>query len=1856
MRSLVQQSGYVFDHANRIWLRPDFSGTTYSDGDEAEARIASVIAQAHDLSVLSPELPRHCTDWPSLYHLGRMRANLLRPLAQLLRGDVLEVGAGCGAITRYLGECGARVLALEGSLRRAAIARSRTRDLENVTVLAEDFSQFQCDHRFAVVTMIGVLEYAGLSCAGENAALQVLKQARSLLEPEGTLVLAIENQLGLKYFAGAPEDHLGQPMVGVEGRYRDRQPRTFGRSMLSSLLESAGFSEVEFLAPFPDYKLPVSIVTETGFRSRDFDASAMAWQSVRSDPQLPPYCGFSLELAWPQVFANELGLDLANSFLLVASPQPRPCREGEILAFHYSVERLPEYCKETAFVRTADEDIQVQYGRLGPSTDSDVASASPLSFNCGVSATYAPGTLLALELVRVVTNDGWGFDNVARFVWRYAAILEAIARKAGRDLHITSQYEKIPGSFFDAIPQNIIVHRDGTHTVIDTEWELNFEIEVGYLLFRSLLSLTGSITRFGRPSSATGMTNRHLVEGVFAAAGMGLHEGDLARYLALEAQVQQWVSGRAMEQALELWQEYPLRTEQLSQAIHERDARIARLNDVISDQDRQISNAIGLAAERDKQLADLGSVVAGRDAQIESIGRTLFERDGQLELIGRMLSERDARIVSLELKSADQDRQVVGLQQTIRDRELCITELTRMRAEHEGHVRAFEADLLARDSSIASLRHELTQREGLVADLSSAVARLESQNSQLLFSNSWRFTAPLRAARRIAAYRTHGMFRKGLSDCSRKIWRNLPISMSAKQQIKERLFRSMPFAFSWSAAYRNWERYRVARHPQDSVPCPAIATDPRQPASPEPEFVPLLHAPPLASPSVRLIAFYLPQYHPIPENDNWWGEGFTEWSNVRPAQPQFDGHYQPRIPGDLGYYNLLDEGVQKRQVELARLYGVGGFCFYFYWFGGRTLLEQPVQNYLDDASLTLPFCLCWANENWSRRWDGLEREILMAQHHSPEDDLAFIEHVSRCMRDGRYIRIGGKPLLVVYRPGLLPSAAETAGRWRTWCRQNGIGEIFLAYTQSFDTKDPSEYGFDAAIEFPPNNSSPPLLTNRIRPSRPDFACTVYDWDGLVERSCRYADPGYPIFRSVCPSWDNTARRRNAATIFVNSSPDRYRVWLSNAIDDTRARFAKRDEQLVFVNAWNEWAEGAYLEPDVRYGYAYLDATRRALSRVPVPSRKIVVVSHDAHPHGAQFLTMAMARHLKTDLHLDIEIVLLGPGRLREDFEALAPVHELNGERFDRSSAMRLAESLRERGFARAIVSTTASGLVVPVFHHAGIDCACLIHELPGVIQDLKLESKAREIARFAKVVVFPAQVVADGFARFAAVPDGKAVIRPQGLYRRNSWRFDRDRARAELCRRIGLPTAVKIVLAVGYADHRKGVDLFVDCAFAVSRVRDDVHFIWVGHREPELERQTEARICGSAIGGRVHFVGYDPETALYHAGADLYALTSREDPFPNVILESLEVGVPVVAFASSGGGALLVEQVGGRVIPPWDVPAFAEALCHLLDNREALSYIGETGRACIDTHYSFRQYLFDVCGFLGISLPRVTVVVPNYNYAKYIEERLDTIRQQSYPIYELIILDDGSTDGSLDKIAAWLDSRKCEARVVASSANSGSVFGQWREGLRIASGGYVWVAEADDLSAPDFLECVMPPLLAGDVVLSYCESQQIDSEGRIVAENYHDYLRRFSADRWSFPYQADGVAEVRSFLSIANTIPNASAVVFRREVLCEVFEKSFDEIARFKRAGDWVVYFRTLLNGRIAYTPRAANYHRRHDTSVIGASGGKDLYREIESVQDLIASEMDIDADVRHKASSYLRELSMVLNGDSVAEVSELKG
>lgn len=348
---------------------------------------------------------------------------------------------------------------------------------------------------------------------------------------------------------------------------------------------------------------------------------------------------------------------------------------------------------------------------------------------------------------------------------------------------------------------------------------------------------------------------------------------------------------------------------------------------------------------------------------------------------------------------------------------------------------------------------------------------------------------------------------------------------------------------------------------------------------------------------VRLLAFYLPQFHAIPENDMWWGKGFTEWTNVRKAQPNFPGHDQPRIPGELGYYSLLDPVVRERQAQLARAHGVGGFCYYHYWFKGRRLLEQPLNAVLASGKPDFPFCVFWANENWSRRWDGGNNELLISQLHDAEDDVAFIEHLLPAFADPRYIRVHGRPLLMLYRMDLFPDPAATLKRFGDVCRAHGEATPYVLRANTSLGASDASFGEDGSFGFPPHRlSSLAMQHARLQGLRADHRGVVLDYARVAGSLAATGSTRHCTFSTVIPGWDNTARKQFDGTAIIGSTPRLYESWLRD-----RLYAAQRDdpsgERLVFINAWNEWAEGAYLEPDATHGDAYLKATLGA-RRIP----------------------------------------------------------------------------------------------------------------------------------------------------------------------------------------------------------------------------------------------------------------------------------------------------------------------------------------------------------------------------------------------------------------------------------------------------------------------------------------------------------------------------------------------------------------------------------------------------------------------------------------------------------------------------------
>lgn len=1753
----------VYDPKTRVWMRADFAGIAYSDGAAVEERLLRLLQSSHDLSTLSDEISSGIVDWPSEAHLSAVRGNLLRPFRFDARQRILEVGAGCGAITRFLGETGARVDALEGARARAACAAERCRDLENVRVFCDEFTGFAADAPYDVVTLIGVLEYSRMFVAGADPVAECLARARSMLADRGVLVLAIENQLGLKYFNGCQEDHLGAPFPGITDLYGAGTPVTFGRRELEARLRAAGFEGVEWYYPFPDYKLPSIVVTQRAFDAHGFSVSDLVFGEFARDYSGNVRRCFDDANVWPVLERNELLPEMANSFLVVASK----ARDGNVLdrdrkslAFKYSTFRRRPYATTTTFASERDGGITVAKSLLDPAaaaSEPRPGGGLPLVHTVGAEA-YVAGNLFAREFSKAV-GRGHGLPQLAALLTPWVKLLlESAAPPAGTTQAAAWSALHVPGAFLDFVPFNLIIDGDGRLQPIDSEFAADATIPLPWVVLRGLVH---TATRCFGHRALRNLTGEDLVASMLPLLGLS-DIADWSPYLALEdelvkAVLRPWpgrkdrdifrerlalavatgasyletreqdfaalaavtdafkallasvrrlgesdgvagtgassdgsdrrVAAEAIDRILRLLDQLPARmldagerealqaalvtlvesmevqravlaerailgeqiernfAERLAEAgsrLAERDAELAaaqlrhadattrleamfnarleekalllaaKAGELVEARDRHAQALARADAQHMEQLAQLrlqlegrgrdldlargqhaeeiARIEAGVSERLAAARRELEARDGELaqardhhaeekarieadlvertDSARRQLEERDARWRAIRAETDARFAQregalaaaLVEAQTRLRDREQAFREdlatrdaeanelerrlreglaaqeaESRMRErqlrddwaareaaalhrerllrediagrdtvarQREQELQALVADseqrAQAREASLqvdiaklqASLAETQTETRELVALLAVAnsniaveserLLRSEKENvqlreqlregsenvqllEQLLHDQEERGDRAKARIDRVEGQRLFRMIRPFLGNLPelgdggearpaskrgnalfqmlRGAYRRLPVSGAAKARAKDffygrfgRFFRNVQNYQLWhtqratiaaalaQANAAQQERARAERtllpaHDRNGLP-PAISVvipvfgkvemtrrcieALRQAGSPVPieiivvddgspdpispgladfsdvtvvrndanlgfigacnrgaalakeryllflnndtemrpgalgemlqsfaehpeagvvgcklvfpdgrlqeagayvrpdgsaemvglwddpnrgcyayerevgytsgaclmierelfaalggfdaTFAPaycedsdlcfrvrragrkIIYQPratvvhqlsasmqdsPIdkqavvlsnqakfldrwgttlaADDLVRAIAFYLPQYHSIPENDRWWGRGFTDWTNVAKSRPVFPGHRQPNIPADLGFYDLRQASVREEQANLARRYGIHGFCYYYYWFGGTRLLHEPLDQVLELKQPEFPFCVCWANENWTRRWDGLDSDVLIAQKHSAEDDLQFIASLLPAFRDERYIRVNGRPLLLVYRPSLLPDSRATVGRWRQYCREHGVAEPYLVMTQSFyhlNSTGPHTFGFDAAVEFPPHSLAIEVPSQPRGIAGQRFDGRVYDYPATAANFLRREMPPYKLFRSVMPRWDNTPRRGSSGNVFLNSTPEAFGNWLGRAVDYTK-RFSFGDERIVFINAWNEWAEGNYLEPDLQYGHAYLEMVRSVLVNV-----------------------------------------------------------------------------------------------------------------------------------------------------------------------------------------------------------------------------------------------------------------------------------------------------------------------------------------------------------------------------------------------------------------------------------------------------------------------------------------------------------------------------------------------------------------------------------------------------------------------------------------------------------------------------------
>jgi 2-polyprenyl-3-methyl-5-hydroxy-6-metoxy-1,4-benzoquinol methylase len=680
-----------------------------------------------------------------------------------------------------------------------------------------------------------------------------------------------------------------------------------------------------------------------------------------------------------------------------------------------------------------------------------------------------------------------------------------------------------------------------------------------------------------------------------------------------------------------------------STQLAERDAQLVESNTQLAERDNQLAESSTQLAERDAQLAEIKTQLTERDAQLTEIKTQLAERDNQLAESNKQLSEREAQLSERDAQLSESNTQLSEREAQLSERDAQLAERDAQLAESNKQLSERDAQLSERDAQLAESNKQLADRD---VQLSKRDAQLSESNTQLserealiqelmksiasiYKSNSWRITSPLRFVGNLwrLVFMRHNKI-VSLQDNEQK--NGQPDSINQEHPSKNRTFSQTRRKRDWHA-WRGKIKYRLAAYPSVYetvnkiyhlvfrsnpviVPAPEKNGFSRQHISKaqglvditDTESGEIIH--PAQSflahyeedrdfsdhvTDIKAIAYYLPQFHTIPENDKWWGDGFTEWANTRKTKPLFPGHYQPREPhDDIGYYDLSDIEVIKKQVELAKKHGIYGFCFYHYWFHGKRLLGKPIDLLLNHPEIDMPFCFCWANETWSKKWDGRDHHILMEQTFSPEDDLHFISFLKPYMMDSRYIRVDGKPMLLVYRISKFPKPLSTAKRWRKWCWENGVGEIHLVavgHGEVFPHMPLGEVGFDAYAAFPPHNFS----CQHISSEEDIFGAGYrFDYASGVE-SYSFSEEVATIYEGCTLGWDNTPRFGKNANIYMNFSLDRYGSWLRRAMEYTRTRF-KPDERYLFINAWNEWAEGTYLEPDKKYGYSYINTTSRGL--------------------------------------------------------------------------------------------------------------------------------------------------------------------------------------------------------------------------------------------------------------------------------------------------------------------------------------------------------------------------------------------------------------------------------------------------------------------------------------------------------------------------------------------------------------------------------------------------------------------------------------------------------------------------------------
>ena len=760
--------------------------------------------------------------------------------------------------------------------------------------------------------------------------------------------------------------------------------------------------------------------------------------------------------------------------------------------------------------------------------------------------------------------------------------------------------------------------------------------------------------------------------------------------------------------------------------------------------------------------------------------------------------------------------------------------------------------------------------------------------------------------------------------------------------------------------------------------------------------------------AAKLLALYRPNFHPFADADRWRGSGFTEWTDLPRGTPRYFGHYQPRIPRDLGFYDSSRRETIARQIELARRAGIFGFIHYYYNFNGRRLREKPLELVLADRSLDMPFALLWTNEN---RLSEAGAALAMNEY-LIERDAQLIADLARHMSNSRYIRIAGRPLLLMSRPDLQPDAGDRIGAWRrTFQNEHGLNPLILM-TQA-PARAPELYGLDGAVEFPLSWALEEMrpINDKLEPLDPGFSGRVYSYAELVNRALDRPDPQYHSIKTVMPMWDDDPRAQRKSISLAGATPRRYRRWLTDAI-----MFARRKpffgEPFVCIDSWNNWAEGAYLEPDIHFGGAFINATACALNSAEEllgELKILLVLGESVEPAGSPLLA-TIAESLARRYGAQLEWIICG----REETAGLPSAW---GPTIICPDQMRLRSALADaarRGFEWAFVEAAPPDDIVDELRAAKL--------------------KALHIERN------------------GSSPTAGAVAAP---------RIDADAQAFELLRMAG----------------------------AASRT--------------------------------------------------------------------------------------------------------------------------------------------------------VAAIIPNYNYENYIEGRLRSVFRQTYPLSEILFLDDASTDSSLSVAQRTASRHGRTIKILTNKRNSGNLFRQWRKGLDAAASDLVWIAEADDDAHPAMIRRLAPFFDDPDVVFAFCDFRVVDARGEQLLASYKSYYATIESDALSQRFVMPGKEFAAQYLSVKNLILNVSGVLWRRDALAQAIETASESLQALRLAGDWRLYVEAccLAGAKVGYEPASLNVHRLHGASVTSTTGNAALCQEIGTLHAIVRRKIPATQALTPRMTAYLEDL-----------------